>query len=201
MNTKLPCYRAVVDLNEYDTGIFRVSLVKYPAVETNWQLFSKDTKKLDFSIQNEEKHLVTGVLLKADWPIYRKDSDGYEYDLFFDRDTVRTMAEKMLLNGFQNSLNTDHNQDSFVPGMNLQEMYFKDSESGISPKGFDDVPDGSLFATYKVHNLDVWEEIRKGTWKGFSLEMIAYVEPMEQDPEEQEIMDMLSKLNNKLNNR
>lgn len=201
--TKIPCYKAVIDLNENETGVFRVSLVEYPAVEVNWQLFSKEPEPLKFSVQDDERHLVTGVLMKADTPIYRKTPDGYGFNIVFDRDTVRTMAEKMLTYGYQNRLNTDHNPETFVPGMNIQEMYFKDSAKGISPAGFDDVPDGSLFATYKVHNVEIWDEIKKGTWKGFSVEALTRMELIEPevDAEEQEVLSLIDKLNKKLKNR
>lgn len=199
MNT-IPCYKAVIDLNEWETGVYRVSLVENPAVEVNWQLFSKETEKLSFSIEDEEKHLVSGVIMKADTPFYRK-KDGYDFYITFDKETIRVMAEKMLLAGNQNRVNADHDKDTFIPGMNLQEIYFKDAEKGISPKGFEDVPDGSLFATYKVHNIEVWDEIKKGTWKGFSVECLAKMELIEpEDEEEKEVLSLLDKLTNKLKN-
>jgi hypothetical protein len=37
-------------------------------------------------------------------------------------------------------------------------------------KGFDDVPDGSWFGSFKVNNDEVWQMIKDGKVKGFSVE-------------------------------
>ena len=39
-----------------------------------------------------------------------------------------------------------------------------------APKGFEDLPDGSWFGSYKVDNEAVWNDIKAGTFKGFSVE-------------------------------
>ena len=40
----------------------------------------------------------------------------------------------------------------------------------MPPKQFDDVPDGSWFASYYVENDEVWNQVKDGTFKGFSVE-------------------------------
>ena len=52
----------------------------------------------------------------------------------------------------------------------LCKIFIKDSENGVSPKGFEDYNDGSLFAEFHVENDDVWNAIKSETFKGFSLE-------------------------------
>ena len=37
-------------------------------------------------------------------------------------------------------------------------------------KGFEDAPDGSAFASYFVDNEDVWQKVKSGEFKGFSVE-------------------------------
>jgi len=37
-------------------------------------------------------------------------------------------------------------------------------------KGFEDVKDGSWFGSFKVENEDVWELVKEGKLKGFSVE-------------------------------
>ena len=39
-----------------------------------------------------------------------------------------------------------------------------------TPKGFDKLPNGSWFVSYKVDNDDVWKQVKDGTFKGFSVE-------------------------------
>lgn len=200
----IPIYKAKINQTDWETGIYRVSLVEYPATETDWQLFSKQGKPVEhkFSIEDEEKHLVRGVIMLADTPIYRRDGDR-EYYLEFDKETLRQMAQKMLRFGYQNNLNTDHNYDTFVEGMFLQEIFVKDSERGVNPSGFEDVPEGSLFAVYKVDSLDLWNRIKAGEWSGFSMEAYMDLELVEDetiDEEEQEIFNLIEQLKNKMKN-
>ena len=54
----------------------------------------------------------------------------------------------------------------------MVEIFIKDVEKGINPSGFEDIENGSLFATYKVNNDIIWEKIKDGTFQGFSLEGI-----------------------------
>ena len=59
---------------------------------------------------------------------------------------------------------------SLVDGIELVQFFIKDSEKGITPQGFEHVSDGSLFAEYQVTNDDLWNSIKEGVFKGFSLE-------------------------------
>jgi hypothetical protein len=51
------------------------------------------------------------------------------------------------------------------------ESFISDKVRGIQPmKGFEDVPDGSWFGSFKVDNPEVWAEIKAGNVRGFSVE-------------------------------
>jgi phage head maturation protease len=53
------------------------------------------------------------------------------------------------------------------------ESLIVDEKRGIKPmKGFEDVKDGSWFGSFKVENDDVWNMIKEGKVKGFSVEGI-----------------------------
>lgn len=160
-------YKAIItDINE---GISNVSLVEYPAVEENFLAFAKEEKPLLFSA-DEEKHIITGLLMCCDTPIYRYDEMRGDFYIVYDAETIKIMAEKMLKDGCSSKVNIEHQPASNVEGVNLVELYIKDSKRGITPTEFEGVKDGSLFATYKVHNEKVWKAIKEGTFKGFSLE-------------------------------
>ena len=70
-------------------------------------------------------------------------------------------------------------------GVYLEELFIKNVEKGIDPKGFEDVENYSLFGVYTIENSDVWEAIQKGEFKGISLEGIFTFES-EDDAEVQE---------------
>lgn len=187
--TKLPIYNAFV--TDSAEGIVRISLVDFPAVESNWVAFNKEQKKLSYSIENEDERMILGVVMRADFPIYRRDDDGYEYYIMYDKDTIKTMAEKLMVDGYQNRIDTMHNGNE-VDGVNLLQLFIKDTEKGINPTNFEDIEDGSLFAQYKVENDEIWEKVKDGTFQGFSLEGYFTVE--KQNKLEKNNKSIMSKL-------
>ena len=108
----------------------------------------------------------------ADTPIYRRTTDNFEYYIKFSKDTLKLMAEKMIFDGVGSSVNIQHENNSYVDGVNLLELFIIDRAKGINPTYFENVPDGSLVGSYKIHNDEVWEMIMKGEVLSFSLEGI-----------------------------
>jgi len=62
---------------------------------------------------------------------------------------------------------------------------------GVSVEGFDECADGSLFAEFHIINDDIWDEIKAGTYKGFSLEGVFDMQPETDADEIQNIVDKL----------
>lgn len=164
---ELPIYLATIE--NIDEGIFGMSLVNEPATMVNWVTFNEDTKIEKFAIQNEEEHLLCGVVMLADTNIYRRDGD-YEYYIRYTKDTIKIMAEKMLKDKTFNNIDFQHNfeyiQDDKVT---LVELFIKDEAKGINPNYFENIPDGSLLCTYKVNDEEIWELCKNGTFQGFSI--------------------------------
>ena len=74
----LPIFEATIGDNP-EAGINKISLVDYPAVESDFLSFAKKERKMNYAIQNEEKRLVRGVIMRADFPIYRNNEQGEYY--------------------------------------------------------------------------------------------------------------------------
>ena len=162
----LPVFDALVP--DEDTGMLKISLVDLPAVMSDFLVFNEQRMVQMYTIQDEEKRLVYGVVMRADFPIYRKDDRIGEYYIVYKADTIRKMAEKYLADGLQNEVNVMHSTD--VEGVQMVQYFIKDSARGVNPTGFEDIADGSLFAEFHILNDDVWEAVKDGTYKGFSLE-------------------------------
>lgn len=169
MTDKLPIYYAEIATD--DDGIICVSLVDRPAVDSLFVAFKEQTREaMRFTtIEDNEQRLLLGVIMRANYPIYRNDIYNGEYYIVYEADTIRLMAEKMLIDGYSASVDLQHDGKR-VEGVHLQELFIKDSAKGIVPKGFEDIEDGSLFGVYKVHNEDVWQAVKRGECEGFSLE-------------------------------
>lgn len=167
MKDKLPIYNALI--SDEDEGIFVISLVDAPATETNWMCF-KEQENIKFSIVNEDEHILAGVVMVADKPIYRIAPDGTEYYIIFSKDVIKRMAEKMLDDNTFNNIDIQHD-GNIIPRdkVKLVELFIADEAKGIKPN-YLDVPDGSLLANYKIYDDELWNMAKSGVLNGFSLE-------------------------------
>ena len=167
MNQNIPTYSALIsDDNE---GILVISLVDAPATETNWMCF-KEQENIKFSIVNEDEHILAGVVMVADKPIYRIAPDGSEFYIVFSKDVIKRMAEKMLSDNTFNNIDIQHD-GNIIPHdkVKLVELFIADETKGIKPN-YLDVPDGSLLANYKIYDEQLWQMAKSGELNGFSLE-------------------------------
>ena len=162
-------YDISIDPTDFETGLNAISLVENPAVEVDFLAFAKDESAV-LQFADEERHIITGIALLADTPIYRIAPDGTEYYVRFTKDCIRQLVEKYFKFGLTNSVNIEHKDNQFVDGVTMLESYLIDKERGICPSEFASAPDGSWVVSYKVSNLDVWSKIKSGEVKGFSVQ-------------------------------
>lgn len=197
----LPLFEALIDSE--DTGMFCISLVDAPAVESNFVAFDSDKKVSMYCVADEEKRVVRGVVMRANFPIYRYSPDMGEYYIMYSAETIRIMAEKYLAESRQNNTTLHHIAGSIAEGINLVQYFIKDTAKGIAPLGFEDIEDGSLFAEYQVRDEELWHQIKCGTFKGFSLEGVFAIDRVgEEQPNfnkqnmsrKQKLKEMLAKL-------
>lgn len=160
-----------IDINEDDnTGLDAISLVSTPAVEIDFLCFEKeDSVEISFSA-NEDKHIISGIALRADFPIYRRNGD-YEYYVVFTKDIIRKIVNKYAKNGLFNSVNLQHNDLNFTNKAIMIESYIIDKERGICPTEFSDIEDGSWYVSFHIEDEMLWKEIKDGNiLKGFSVQ-------------------------------
>ena len=176
MNYKgLPVYNISIDFDT-DEGLQLVSLVDDPAVVESFLTFnSEEPVKLVFT-SDEEQHIISGVSLLADTPIYRCDETGGYY-VVFTKETIKQLVEKYNKENKTNLTSLQHN-GQIISDCVMVESYFIDKERGICPKEFSHCPDGSWITSYKVTNDELWNEIKtSGQLNGFSVEISCQLEP------------------------
>ena len=176
MNYKgLPVYNISIDFDT-DEGLQLVSLVDDPAVVESFLTFnSEEPVKLVFT-SDEEQHIISGVSLLADTPIYRNDG-GEGYYVVFTKETIKQLVEKYNKENKTNLTSLQHNGE-IISDCVMVESYFIDKERGICPKEFSHCPDGSWITSYKVTNDELWNEIKtSGQLNGFSVEISCQLEP------------------------
>ena len=166
----LPLYELMFDDNDSTLGCSKISLVESPAVEEFFLKFSKDEQEKEhksFYFKDDSKHIVTGIAMRADYPIYR-NQDGQEFYVQFSKDTIDKMMQKFMKEQRLFDISLDHNKD--VRDCYLIESFIINKERGICPNEFSDVEDGSWIISVKIENQDVWNKICSGEVKGFSIE-------------------------------
>lgn len=166
--TDIPIFKAIFDPEDVTEGVFVVSLVSDPAVESLFLAFDAEDKQ-KFSVIDTDEHKVLGCVLRADYPILRVDGEGNYYNIVFDKATIYELTKSFLDRSDLHAVSVQHNGVQ-VDGVSIVQLFIKDSAKGVNPIGFDDVEDGSLFAEYKIDNEEIWNSIKRGDYRGFSVE-------------------------------
>lgn len=184
----LKIYNIEINLTDDVTGVGTISLVEHPAVDVGFLKFSGQ-KPVELKF-NDDKHIITGVAMLADTPIYRNNERYGEHYVVFSKQTIQKIVEKYSKYGLQNLVNIEHSQERYVNDVFMIESYLIDKERGIVPSEFSDAPDGSWIVSYKVNNLAVWDEIKAGKVTGFSIEgLFEYGNTVEAQQHEEQSKD------------
>lgn len=156
-----------------DSEVVAVSFVEFPAIESNFVFFSEQKP---IFLENDEKHLVYGAALRPDYPIYRRYDDE-EFYVTFSKECIEQLSQKFLINGFQKNWTVNHEED--VKDIAVVESWIKTDKNndksialGLDPT----LPEGTWFIAAKVLNDDVWQSVKNGEFKGFSIEGLVDLE-------------------------
>jgi len=157
----------VIDENSEKNGINAVSVVLNPAIEENFIALAKhevELKEID-----AEKRLLMGASLIPNKEIFRKDEQGNEFYIYFSEQTVRKASEMFFQNSKQNNATLNHDQK--IEGMTVVESWIVDNPEMDKSKeyGFS-FPKGTWCISMKVNNDEVWQDVKLGKVKGFSIE-------------------------------
>jgi len=163
----LPVFYIKVDESlESNQGIDFISLVDYPAIESNWVALSNQTK---FSF-NADKQLLYGAILIPDQPIYRFDKKMGEFYVVFTKEEILKMVRKFQAQQKTINLNYQHKNDSQIANAVVQEIWIVENPDKSS-KYVPNLPEGSAFVVAHIGDSNFWnQEVKTGNVKGFSIE-------------------------------
>jgi len=157
-------------LNEDDdnAGIDAVSVVENPAIEENWVALKKH--EIELKTIDEEKRLLMGAALVPKKQIYRRnEKTNEEYYIFFSKDTIRKASQLFLKSSNQNNATIEHTKK--IEGMTVVESWIvEDTKKDKSALYGFNAEVGTWFITMKVDNEEVWDKVKAGEIKGFSIE-------------------------------
>jgi hypothetical protein len=158
----------VIDEKDSLSGIDAVSVVRSPAIEENFIHLSKH--EVELKEVDKEKKILMGAALVPNKQIYRvNEKTKEEYYIYFSEDTVRKASELFLMNSNQNNATYEH--DKKLKGMSVVESWIIDDSKSDKSRfyGFD-LPKGTWMISMKVNNDEVWNDVKEGKVKGFSIE-------------------------------
>lgn len=170
---ELPLYKLVINEDdESEEGVDFIALVDDPATDRGWQAF-KDQKPYEFKA-DEDRQIISGPLMVANLPIFRRTEQMGEFYVVFDKETIEKVAFKFARNGFHSNVNMMHRPEHKLDDVFMFESFIIDESRGIvTPMGFDKLTEGSWFGSFKVDNKKIWDEfIKTGVFSGFSVEGI-----------------------------
>ena len=179
-------------------GVEAISLVKFPAIESNFVFFSKDKgqKMLSLAVLDEDKRTLIGAALIPDKHIPRYDEfSEEEYDVFFSKETVKLASELFLKTNRTNSHTFEH-QDA-VDGVSVVESWIVSNPEMDKSAHFGMcLPEGTWAVRVHVANDEMWKSVKEGTIRGFSIEgyFLDSLQEMSTKVQKTSVKDTLSKL-------
>ena len=152
--------------DEDEDGVFAISLVESPAIEENFVALS--SQEIELKVINEEKRIVVGFALVPEKRIYRRQN-GKEFNIYFTKETVAQAAELYMKKLNLNNFTLEH--ESKTSGVNVIESWVVEDPKhdkaniyNLDPKG------GEWVVMSKIYNDDVWNDVKEGKFKGYSIE-------------------------------
>lgn len=179
MKRKIKRYKVSPD----ESLCLAVSVVNTPAVETDFIYMAKQSMEHFVGVDGERR-MIYGCALRSDFPIYRNNGKE-EYYLEFSKEAIDKISKEFFKNGFQSNWTESHKDE--VEGLTITESWIKESmtmDKSVAVGLDADLPIGSWFIGCHCENDEIWQKVKDGTYKGFSIEAMIGLEEFEKQVEE-----------------
>lgn len=169
-------YEAVFDEGKSE-GVYALSVVENPAMEDMWIALSEHPQKVELATVDEEKRLLLGAALIPNKRIYR-NIDGNEFYITFSENTIEKLAHTFFKNQHNNNSSLEH--EVKLNGMSVVEGWIVQDPSNDKSNAYGKTYEKGTWVTMmKVDNDDVWQKVKKGEVKGFSIDALLSLKPLE----------------------
>jgi hypothetical protein len=156
----------IIDEKDETSGIEAVSVVESPAIESDFIALKKH--EIELKEVDAEKRILMGAALIPNKQIYRTNDKKEEYYIYFSEATVRKASELFFMNSNQNNATLEHNEK--LKGMSVVESWIIEGEYDKSMNYGFNLPKGTWMISMKVNNDEIWNKVKLGEIKGFSIE-------------------------------
>lgn len=172
MNKDLPLYD--ITLEDFEQGMYKISLVDKPAIEENFIYFSKTEVVEMFA--NDEKQEVVGPIMIPNKEILRYSPENGYYYVRFTEETIRDIMYNYSKKGLFNEFGIHHEYDT--QDVVMLEVWMKESDNDKSKDYGYDLPNGTVFVKAKIESSELFKAIKQGEVNGFSIEIQADIKPV-----------------------
>lgn len=172
MDKDLPLYD--ITLEDFEQGMYKISLVDKPAIEENFIYFSKTEVVEMFT--NEERREVVGPIMIPNKEILRHSPENGYYYVRFTEDTIRDIMYNYSKKGLFNEFGIHHEYDT--QDVVMLEVWMKESDNDKSTDYGYTLPNGTVFVKAKIESDELFSAIKDGEVNGFSIEIQADIKPV-----------------------
>ncbi len=152
-------------------GVFKVSVVKDPAIESTLLKFAKEKEEI-LTFADEEKRIIYSVAMRPNKMIFRKDVNGEPANIFYTKETVEEAQINYFRNNGNKSTNIDHADEDVKGVFPFESWVVQDPEIDKSKLLGMTTFAGDLVMGYKIDNPEIWKEIKEDKLDGLSIEAI-----------------------------
>jgi hypothetical protein len=145
--------------SDYSINIFPSKIKSIEREKMSKQKFATD----------DEKRIVVGPAMVPDLKIFRKDSKGNPYFVFFSSKTIKMIMEKYMRNKYTDNNDENHNGNAVKDVYVIESWIKEDMEDKSNKYGYSELPIGTWFVSMKVRNDEVWQKVKRGELNGFSV--------------------------------
>lgn len=131
--------------------------------------FTGKPTKFKFAL-DEDEQMVVGPLMIPDKLILRIDENDDPYYVFFSKKTIQDIAYKLMKEKRLDSVNIEHDMEQRVDGYMVSSWIVEDSSRDKQNIYGFNFPEGTWMGQYKIENEGVWDLVKSGDLKGFSVE-------------------------------
>jgi len=156
-----------------DSETYAISMVEEPAIEVDYVALAKQ-EEVEVKLSSDERHICYGPALIPNKDIYRNNGEQ-EFYINFTEESIVKMSQDFMKEYRQKEVTLDHETDAdevYIVESWLVEDPYKDKANAL---GFD-VPKNTWMIGMKVNNIDVWDRVKAGELKGFSVESMISLE-------------------------
>lgn len=127
--------------------------------------------EMTFSVMNNDERIVVGAAMIPNKMIIRRNEiTGEIYYVYFTEKTIKSLQQKYMLEKLLDKTNIEHSK-KFLNGVSIVESWIVEDQEKDKQQVFGmNYPKGTWMIMMKVEDDKVWEQVKNGKLRGFSVQ-------------------------------